>query len=150
MTINPRQSSGTAAESVAFYQCLKNIAWYSHNARRDRRLYVALEVVMLLVSAGVTVSGAVSHDNTLPATFLGAVAVVLTGFRQLFRWQENYIRWTKATQDLTEQRNLYEIKARPYDNEDTRDQELMAAVHSIISKEMQGSHETGDKSGGKT
>ena len=69
---------------------------------------------------------------------LGGIVVVLTGLRQVFRWPENYVRFTWACQTLKQERRRYDVGEAPYDDPALRDRRLMEVVNSVEAKETQG------------
>jgi methylphosphotriester-DNA--protein-cysteine methyltransferase len=63
---------------------------------------------------------------------------VLTGLRSIFHWKDNYLRFSGAREAVEAERRLYLTRAKPYDNDATRDQVLAAAVSRVEQEEMQG------------
>jgi hypothetical protein len=112
--------------------------WYRTHAIRARRNYRVAETILLVVAAAVPTSAVVvPQDATVPA-ILGAIVVVLTGLRSLFHWQDNHVRFSSAREALESERRRYKTGSEPYDNLDTRDQALVAAVSRIEQDEMSG------------
>ena len=112
--------------------------WYRSHAIRSRKAYKTLEVSALVVTAAIPVTAAIAPGNTTAAAILGAVAVVLSGFRSIFHWQENFIRYSEAREAIEAERRLYNTGAHPYGNKETRDQLLTEAVSRIEQDEMHG------------
>ena len=112
--------------------------WYRQHAIRSRKSYKLAETVLLMVSAAIPTAGAISpHDSTIPAV-LGAVVVVLSGFRSVFHWQDNYLRFSGAREAVEAERRLYNLGAPPYDNQASRDALLASAISRIEQDEMRG------------
>ena len=127
-----------AVPSPAVRECDHLIAWYAKYAAQARERHRVLEVALLVVGASISVFALAWPGNGVPAAVLGGVVVVLTGLRQVFHWQENYVRFTSAWQTLKQERRRYEVGEPPYDDSATRDQELMEVVNTIEAKETQG------------
>jgi Protein of unknown function (DUF4231) len=127
-----------AVSSPATRECDHLIAWYGKHAAQARERHRVLEIALLVVGASISVFALAWPGNGVPAAVLGGVVVVLTGLRQVFHWQENYVRFTSAWQTLKQERRRYEVGEPPYDDSATRDQELMEIVNSIEAKETQG------------
>jgi hypothetical protein len=112
--------------------------WYKAAAIRSRRLYKALESLLILASAAVPIAALLDPQNSLIPGILGALVVVITGLRAVFHWQENYLRFSAAREAVEGERRLYRTYATPYDDAATRSQFLVAAVTRIEQEEMQG------------
>jgi uncharacterized protein DUF4231 len=63
---------------------------------------------------------------------------VFSGLRSVFHWKDNYLRFSHARESLEAQRRLYVTHTSPYDDPDTRDQRLAAAVTKVEQDEMRG------------
>jgi hypothetical protein len=112
--------------------------WYRDHAMRSRRNYRIVEIALLVVGAAIPTSAAVvSDDATIPA-ILGGAVVVLTGFRPLFHWQDNYLRFSAAREAVEAERRRYNTGTPPYQDARTRDQRLAEAVTTIEQQEMGG------------
>ena len=110
--------------------------WYRSHAVRAGQRYKVLEVALLLFAALVPVS-AVVFDSWVTA-LLGAVVVVLTGLRSIFSWQDDWLRFTEAWQQLQFARTLYVNRLAPYDDDTTRVSRLVLRVQEIQSSETRG------------
>ncbi|MFJ9105466.1 DUF4231 domain-containing protein [Streptomyces sp. NPDC102405] len=112
--------------------------WYSRAAIRSRRAYKFSETAILLVSGAIPFSVAVApHITVIPAA-LGALAVVGSGLRSVYHWQDNYLRFSGAREAVEAERRRYHTGAEPYDDAATRDQLLAAEVSRIEQGEMNG------------
>jgi hypothetical protein len=112
--------------------------WYRTHAIRSRRAYKVSETAILLVSAAIPLTVAVApHHTALPAT-LGAVAVVLSGLRSVFHWQDDYVRFSGAREAVEAERRRYRTGADPYGDPVTRERLLAAEVSRIEQGEMNG------------
>jgi hypothetical protein len=112
--------------------------WYRTAAIRSRRWYRWSETSILIVSAAIPAAAAIATHNTVVPAVLGAVAVILSGLRAIFHWQDNYLRFSGAREAVEAERRLYHTSAKPYDEPETRDQVLIAAITRIEQGEMGG------------
>jgi hypothetical protein len=94
------------------------------------------EISLIAVSAGVPASTAIFPGMVMLPAILGTAAVLITGIRSVFHWGENYLRFSQAREEVEGERRLYQVKAEPYANDDTRDQVLAAAITRIERDEM--------------
>jgi hypothetical protein len=116
-----------------------SVNWYVQNARRCRRRHQVLEVTLLIVGASISVVAlAVPKSSGLSTAILGAIVVVLGGLRQVFRWHENYVRFTHACQSLKAERRRYHVGQDPYGNTATRDKLLLEALNRVEGEETRG------------
>lgn len=113
-------------------------AWYRAAAIRSRLMYRVSESAVLIVSAAIPATAAVAPHNAITPAVLGAIVVVLSGFRAIFHWQDNYLRFSGAREAVEAERRLYNTGASPYDDLATRDQVLAAAISRIEQAEMGG------------
>jgi hypothetical protein len=128
----------TTALSPAVRECEDLITWYAKYGSRARDRYRVLEVALLIVGASISVAALARPGNGVPAALLGGVVVILTGLRQVFHWQENYVRFTSACQTLKQERRRYDVGEPPYDDPAVRDRKLMDIVNSVEAQETQG------------
>lgn len=92
------------------------LTWYHAAARRARRRYQGCEVAILVAGALAPASAVVTTDRRAPA-LLGTVVVVLMGLRSVFRWHENWQRFTQAGIEIKAARWLFQHQVPPYDGE---------------------------------
>jgi len=111
-------------------------AWYRTHAVSAGVRYKVLEISVLVAAAVVPVSTVVS-DRWVTA-LLGAVVVVLTGLRSIFTWQDDWLRFTEAWQQLQFARTRYVHGLSPYDDPATRDAALVQQVQEIQASENRG------------
>jgi hypothetical protein len=69
---------------------------------------------------------------------LGGIVVVLTGLRQIFHWQETYVRSMWACQTLKQERRRYDVGEPPYNDPALRDRKLMEVVNTVEAQDTQG------------
>jgi hypothetical protein len=131
-------TAAVSGPSPAVGVCEDLIAWNAKYAARARDRYRLLEVALLVVGASISVAALAWPGNGVPAAVLGGIVVVLTGLRQVFRWQENYVRFTWACQTLKQEHRRYDVGEAPYDDPALRDRRLMEVVNSVEAKETQG------------
>ena len=93
-------------------------------------------MTLLVFAALVPVSAVVTEPWV--TALIGAIVVVLTGLRSIFSWQEDWLRFTEAWQQLQFARTLYVNRLPPYDDDATRAARLIARVQDIQSAETRG------------
>jgi hypothetical protein len=126
------ESSDVYAEGVAN----SSYEWYRSHAIRSRRLHKFTELALLIISAAVPLAGLLDRTRSLAPSVLGAIVFILVGFRTIFHWHENYLRFSQARESVEAQRRLFRTRARPYDNPDDRAQVLVAEITRIEKQEM--------------
>jgi hypothetical protein len=142
--------------SPAVRVCEDLIAWYATYAARARERFRILEIALLVVGASISVAALAWPGTGVPAAVLGGIVVVLTGLRQIFHWQENYVRFTWACQTLKQERRRYDVGEPPYNDPALRDRKLMEVVNTVEAQDTQGwaqlmeSKGRGQSSGGAT
>jgi hypothetical protein len=112
--------------------------WYQIAAIRSRRMYRASEAAIIVVSAAIPATAAIAPHNTVTLAILGAIVVIMSGFRAIFHWHDNYLRFSGAREAVEAERRLYNTGAKPYDDHTNRDQALVAAISRIEQAEMGG------------
>ena len=157
MTTNRQPATAAMpAPSPASRVCDDLIAWYGTHAARARDRYRILEMALLIVGASISVAALAWPGNGVPAAVLGSIVVVLTGLRQVFHWQENYVRFTRVWQTLKQERRRYDVGEPPYNDPALRDRKLMDVVNTVEAQDTQGwaqlteSKGRGQSSGGAT
>jgi Protein of unknown function (DUF4231) len=114
----------------------KSLRWYKKYAWRARVGYRVSEVLVLVVAAAIPASVAFTSDGRVSAV-LGSVVVVLTGLRTIFRWREDWPRFTQACSQLSAERDFYLARAGQYAGAD-RDAQLIERVGEIEAAETAG------------
>lgn len=107
--------------------------WYAKAASRARIGYRGSEIALLLAGALIPATAAFTSDRRIPAA-LGVLVVVLTGFRQLFRWHEDWLRFTEICMKLRTERARYDARDAEYARDD-RDQRLVQRVRELEAVE---------------
>ncbi|MET0494423.1 MAG: DUF4231 domain-containing protein [Actinoplanes sp.] len=110
--------------------------WYVEAAKRSRRMHRGSEIGTVVLSASIPVVAVLAPGVPAITAMLGGALVVITGFRGVFKWQENYFRFSQAREAVEQQRRLYIVGAAPYNDAETRDHELVQAVSRIERDEM--------------
>ncbi|MEV0594976.1 DUF4231 domain-containing protein [Nonomuraea cavernae] len=133
-----RLSSPSSDETFAYALEIANnsYAWYRRAAIKARRFYRISETAQLFVSASIPIVALlVPGDATVPA-MLGAFLVILTGMKSIFRWHDDYLRFSAAREAVEAERRLYITGGSPYDDPSTKDALLSSAVTRIERQEM--------------
>jgi hypothetical protein len=110
--------------------------WYRSHAVRAGQRHKVLEVTLLVFAALVPVSAVVTEPWV--TALIGAIVVVLTGMRSIFSWQEDWLRFTEAWQQLQFARTLYVNRLPPYDDDATRVTRIVNRVQEVQAAETSG------------
>lgn len=106
------------AEAYALDQAARTKAYYLKTREDTRIRYQVSEVAILLISAGVPISGALTPHDARLATVIGAVVVALSGLRAVFHWRDNWIRTAMTSAAVDQEIRLFHGHASPYDGAD--------------------------------
>jgi Protein of unknown function (DUF4231) len=131
-------SADTSKPTYAMGIANGSYEWYKTHAIRSKNLYRISETAILIVSASIPAAAATNIHSAIIPAILGALAVILSGLRAVFNWQENYLRFSGAREAVEAQRRLYYTNSQPYDDSATREQVLAASVSRIEQEEMGG------------
>ncbi|MET9486711.1 DUF4231 domain-containing protein [Nocardia sp. NPDC006630] len=112
--------------------------WYVKASKKSRRYHRTTEIMQLVGSASISVLAVIFSGNTVIPAIIGALIVIVTGLRSLFHWQENYLRFSKAREDVEAERRRYRTEMSPYCDSATRGQRLVEAITMIENGEMAG------------
>nr|WP_238350929.1 DUF4231 domain-containing protein [Kribbella shirazensis] len=110
--------------------------WYRSHAIRSRQSHKWTQVLLVLTSAAIPVSGLANRGGALLPSLIGAVVFILVGLRSTFHWHENYLRYSQAREAVEAERRSFHVGAPPYDDRAKRAQLLVAAVTRIEQEEM--------------
>jgi hypothetical protein len=121
---------GVSTGPDALREARSLLNWYVNNAKRSRLEYQVSEVVLLAAAAAVPVAGILTPDDARAAAIIGAVVVMLTGFRAVFHWHDNWLRFTGAGAALKSEIRLYQAGVPPYHDPATREAVLMDKVNA--------------------
>ena len=120
----------SGATSYAYAEAQRVFHWYARNARQSRIRFQVSELVLLIAAAGVPVAGILTPGDARPAAIIGAAVVVLTGFRSVFRWYDNWTRFSGACAAIKIELRLYEAGVDPYGDPASRDELLLRKINS--------------------
>jgi hypothetical protein len=104
--------------------------WYARNTKASRYRFQISELILLAASAAVPVAGLLTPDDARPAAIIGAAVVVLTGFRSVFHYYDNWTRFAATCAAIKAELRLYEASVDPYDDPATRDEILLRKINS--------------------
>jgi len=119
-----------APVSYARTEAERVFRWYERNARSSRYRFQISEMFLLAASAAVPVAGIMTPNNARPAAIIGAAVVVLTGFRSVFHFHDNWTRFAATCAVVKAELRLYEASVEPYDIPDTRDEIFLRRINS--------------------
>jgi hypothetical protein len=122
--------SPQAPESYARSEAERVFRWYAHNARASRYRFQISEMILLAASAAVPVAGLLTPGDARPAAIIGAAVVVLTGFRSVFHFYDNWTRFAGTCAVIKAELRFYEASVEPYDVPATRDEILLRKINS--------------------
>ncbi|HSR85852.1 MAG TPA: DUF4231 domain-containing protein [Streptosporangiaceae bacterium] len=119
-----------APESYARSEAERVFRWYVKNARASRYRFQISEMILLVASATVPVAGILTPNDARPAAIVGAAVVVLTAFRSVFHFYDNWTRFAGTCAVINAELRLYEARVAPYDVATTRDEVLLRKINS--------------------
>jgi hypothetical protein len=119
-----------APESYARSEAERVFRSYVRNAKTSRSRFQISEMILLAATATVPVAGILSPGDARPAAIIGAGVVVLTGFRSVFHFHDNWTRFSGTCALIQSELRLYEASAAPYDVPGTRDEILLRVINS--------------------
>lgn len=108
--------------------------WYRSQKTRARWLSQTLDVVILLLTAGVPFSVAVDAPAWVGA-LLGALAAVCTGVRQTFGWHQNWTSFARVNGQIEAEIVRFGYAVEPYHDPRTAEERLATRVENIASEE---------------
>jgi hypothetical protein len=113
---------------------VERLGWYERQVRRKRTSYYIVEVVILLASAAVPAAAAAGASIAAMGV-IGAAVTALIGTRQLFRLEEDWIRFSRALIDLHAEVVAFSVGTPPYDDERTAEATLATTVERLVAAE---------------
>jgi hypothetical protein len=125
-----REEPPPAPESYARSEAERIFRWYARSARASRYRFQISEMILLAASATVPVAGILTPDDARPAAIIGAAVVVLTGFRSVFHFYDNWTRFAGTCAVINAELRLYEASVGPYDDPALRDEILLRKINS--------------------
>ena len=129
---------GAPPDAGAYEIAEGSYRWYASAAVRSRRRARSAEVAVLVGSASIAVSVALWPDADYLPTLLGLAVTLATGAGSIFRWRDNYVRFSTAREAINRELRLYRFGGGGYDDDATKDRLLMSALSTIESAEMNG------------
>jgi hypothetical protein len=124
----PPPESGSGSYALA--EAERVFRWYARNARGSRYRFQISEMILLAASAAVPVAGILTPDDARPAAIIGAAVVVLTGFRSVFHFYDNWTRLAGTCAAIKAELRLYAASVEPYEDPATRDEVLLRKINS--------------------
>jgi hypothetical protein len=88
--------------------------YYKERQNVSRRWSRTSEVILLALTAAVTISGVLNPDDSRIPSILGALAVVVAGLRSTFHWRDDWIRFGLARMSLRWELRRYDNDMPPY------------------------------------
>jgi hypothetical protein len=125
---------GNGGTGPAWERLESQLGWYEEKSRHHKRWYQGLKVAQIVIAAAIPVVAAAGASATV-AGALGAVIVVLEGFQQLFRFQENWIAYRVTAEALKREKSLCLAKAGAYAGADRPGALLAERVERIVTQE---------------
>jgi hypothetical protein len=113
---------------------IERLAWYERVTQRRRVVHYVMETVIVVTSA----SGAgapAGGGGTRPRGILGAVVTALIGARQLFRPEEDWIRFSRTLVALHAEAVAFSVGSLPYDNGVTAAAEIATNTERLVAAE---------------
>jgi hypothetical protein len=113
---------------------LERLRWYEKQVRWKRISYYAIELVVLVASASIPAAAA-AGATTVAVGILGAIVTALVGTRQLFRLEEDWIRFSGTLIALHAEVVSYSAGAEPYQDAQTAAGTLARKTERLVAAE---------------
>lgn len=113
---------------------VERLGWYERVTRRRRVTHYVMETVIVAMSASVPAAAAAGASTGVVGV-LGAVVTALIGARQLFRPEEDWIRFSRTLVALHAEAVSYGVGASPYDDGRTAAAELATNTEKLVAAE---------------
>lgn len=113
---------------------VQRLEWYERVTLRRRVTHYVMESVILAMSASVPAAAALGASAGVVGV-LGAVVAGLIGARQLFRPEEDWIRFSRTLVALHAEAVSYSVGSAPYDDPATAAAELATNTERLVAAE---------------
>lgn len=129
------------------------IAWYNRKARRYKRMHIASQWCISLITPTVpALIVKLPPDHSVVATVLSILLAICTMLLKAFKVQENWINYRSIAESLTKEESFYRAKLYNYDAAKDPESFFVERVESMISSEnslWQTTHRQQGESHGK-
>lgn len=113
---------------------VERLTWYERQVRRKRIGYYGVELVILLASATIPAAAAAGASVAVMGV-LGAVVTALIGTRQLFKLEQDWIRFSRTLIDLHAEAVAYSVGTAPYADDGTASATLATNIEQLVAAE---------------
>lgn len=113
---------------------VERLAWYERVTQRRRVFHYVMEAVIVAMSASVPAAAAAGASTGVLGV-LGAVVTALIGARQLFKPEEDWIRFSRTLVALHAEAVSYSVGTAPYDEPETAAAELATNTEKLVAAE---------------
>lgn len=125
------------------------IKWLSRESSKNQRWYKNLRMVEIVM--GCAIAYLVSHAELAPVQILagamGVAVAAIGGLLSLYRYQEKWVEYRVATENLKREKYFFLTGTAPYDGDD-KFPALVSRVEAILAAEnMQWAEHTAAKPG---
>ena len=86
------------------------IKWYSSKSRDIKKKYFTTQVIEIIISALISGCAQFTIDNKIIGniiTFLGIILVIFSAIRNLFKWQDLWIKYRSTSEMLKREKFLF-------------------------------------------
>ena len=112
----------------------ERLRWYEEVVRKSRIGYFVFEVITIVVAAAIPAAAAAGASTAITGV-LGALVTVMVGFRQLWRWGDDWIRFSGSLVTLQRELVAWSVGAEPYNDSVRADALLSTRVESLVVTE---------------
>lgn len=123
----------TSKGDPALGYALRQMAWYKRTGSRARFFHQAGEITVLLTTAATVVVAALHASAVVTAT-IAAVTLFLTGFRQVFGPNENWVRASRTRVAIEHAVVRYQLLPE-HERDAAAQRDLMERVIAICAEE---------------
>ena len=85
----------------AIQECKEYIRWYEANKNPTRRYYLASQIVILILGALTPALILADQGGKILQASLTALVAIAGGLNNIYRWQENWVRYAASSEFLS-------------------------------------------------
>jgi hypothetical protein len=109
---------------------------YDKSRKHVQLRYQLSEMTITVASAGIVILGGVtSSGNSLASSVLGALVLILSSIRQVFRWGPDIPRLGSTGMDIFAELRLYRAHVKPYNDVTTAPELLLRKLNTLQKAE---------------
>ena len=141
--------SHEAANTYLERRLKPQLAWYDSRAQVAKRWNVTLITIQLVMTSSIPIANALLSTSTA-STVLAAAAALATGYLQMGKFHDDWVRYRTTAAALDAIKLRYELKLSPFEGTSRHARLIEEAEKAIAQEGMQWSLDTSAKVKEKT